>query len=379
MSKYSSSNHLTISRYPFAAWGFSIVWFVFWILILLVSHSSSWAYSLVALSIIVFTTAVFGLAPSILSIKADKTTRVLSIKSGRPLFGLRVTEIPLDEVADCRLQTRETTYSDSDYDETGYHAANIVRYTVYRMVIVKTSGEIIPVIPEFALNPNQHTEKISRLVAFLGLPGEGPITSPFANLTQTRQTGGTQNTASYKSPIVTAGINWQIEKHEDPRASYVRWNSPDFSWPGRNLLVVAQLSAGMMTTELSRSTFDRTRKGLYHTIGFYGFSQEDAPGFADAEMLLPHPQLDAHFFCLSNAPDMAAKLLNTEITNTLLYWAQCHPATMTGYVAQMVVLFSPRGTDVCAFGKPNPSELDDLIALGVEIVRQAQQAVMPQL
>jgi hypothetical protein len=160
----------------------------------------------------------------------------------------------------------------------------------------------------------------------------------------------------------------------------VRWNCSDFSWPGQNFLLVLQQSSNKMTN-LSRMTFDVTRRSLSQLIGVYGFSKEDLPGFANTEMLPPNPQLDARFMCLSNAPDTAARLLNAEITNTLLYWAQSHPAKKASIgdnMVQMVLLFSPRGTYLCAFGKPTPTELDDLIALGVEIVRAAQRAVMPQ-
>jgi hypothetical protein len=366
MNNPSPSHQLNITHYPFGMWGFGLLWLLFTGSMVLGSNFSL-PRDLGVLLMVVVPVAICVFAPSIQTISADKITRILTIKKVRPVFGTHITEIPIDEIADCQLES-STTQTDHG-----------LRY-VYRIIIVKKSGEIVPVSRAFTGGRDDQADIVNRVVAFLGLPGNAPVVPSLANLPQILQTQVNQSRASFGAPQVTEGITWQLDKHVVSQMTFVRWISSDFSWPGQNFLLILQESSKNMTNR-SRITFERTRRGLFQTIGVYGFSKEDLPGLANAEMLPPNPQLDASFMCIANAPDTAAKLLNAEITNTLLYWNQSHPAkkaSIGDHMVQVVLLFSPRGTYLCAFGQPTAAELDDMIALGIEIVRMAQRAVMPQ-
>jgi hypothetical protein len=366
MDDRSNSNQLNITLYPFSSWGFGILWLVFTGFILLRSNFS-FPGSFVVLLFVLIPAAIFVLTPAILTISADKITRILTIKTVRPIFGANVTEIPLDEIADCQLQNQQAFTNDR-------------MQTVYRIALVKKSGEIVPVTRSFSTGRNDKAETVRRLVAFLGLPGKEATESPSLEKAQpTLQTTVDPIRAPFGQSWITAGITWRIEKYESSATTIVRWSCSDFTWPGRNFLMVLQQSFSA-STKLSRFLFGLSRKNLPLVFSTYRFPDEDLPDVEDAVVLPPNPQLDTDFFCISNAPDAASKLLNAEITNTLLHWAQRHPGkTMgrRGEMMQMIVLFSPRGTYLSTLGNPTPTELDDMIALGVEIVHQAQRAVMP--
>lgn len=361
MDDRSTSNQFNITFYPFVFWGFGLVWLTLTSLLVL-WNDFSLLQDFIGLLFVLISSAIFWVAPSIETIIADKSTRILTIKTARPILGANITEIFLDEIVDCQLR-KETIHGESG---TEY---------VYRVVILKKSGEIVPLTQSFASEHDGKAAIVSRLVVFLGLPGNPSL----ANLPQTVPSQANQSGASFGSPQVTSGITWRLDRQTVLSMTVVRWACSDFSWPGRNFLVVLQ-QAFSINNKLGRMSVGATRKNLLLTIASYGVFSEDQPNFDEFEMLPPNPQLDTDFVCLSNAPDTAVKLLNAAIINTLHYWAECHPArklTVGDQMMQMVVILSPSGTYLCALGKPDPGELDDMIALGVEIVRQAQQAVMP--
>lgn len=347
MDDQSNSNQFNVTIYPLASWGFALVWLLFAGSMVLRSNFSL-SRDFIALLFVLIPPAIFFLAPSIQTIIVDKITRILTIKTARPIFGANITEIPVSEIADCQLESRKTHSSHG----SGY---------VYRIILLKKSGEIVPVTQSFTSGHDDKAATVSRLVAFLGLPGKATVPPKSG------------------SPQVTSGITWRIDRQTVSSMTVVRWACSDFSWPGRNFLVVLQ-QAYSINNKLGRMSVGAFQKNLLLTIASYGVFSEDQPNFDEFEMLPPNPQLDTDFVCLSNAPDTAVKLLNAAIINTLHYWAECHPArklTVGDQMMQMVVVLSPSGTYLCALGKPDPGELDDMIALGVEIVRQAQRAVMP--
>jgi hypothetical protein len=109
------------------------------------------------------------------------------------------------------------------------------------------------------------------------------------------------------------------------------------------------------------------------SISLYGFKGDDVPNVAQAEMIASvSPELDAHFTAFTNLQTEARQILNPWMQRPLADWGQHYPLKQfqtKGGIAQLVVLFSPNGVYLAKMGVLQPEQVEELTALGVEMVK----------
>ena len=247
--------------------------------------------------------AVLGLICILISqittIHADKTTGILSIKKRRLFLLVSTKEIPLNEVADCRVQSMRGS---SNHGE---------RHSNFRVAIIKKSGEIVPLHSWYSNGYGQKAQIVRRLAAFLGLAGaEDKPANLFqaamqAQVVHTGMLEGLAHAASapgaqMEQKGVTAGVAWSIERHFVGAQKVTRWICPAFTWPGHFLLIFQKpkgspaASGGIMSAWV--------KMVLQQIVSMYGFLPGDMPGFETASGLPTNAALDADFFKFIQRP-----------------------------------------------------------------------------
>jgi hypothetical protein len=109
------------------------------------------------------------------------------------------------------------------------------------------------------------------------------------------------------------------------------------------------------------------------SIALYGFRADDTPGLEQAKAFAPlDASLEPHFMAYTNDPTAARQTLNPWAVMPLADWARRHPLKQFQAVAgfsQLVLLAGPNGVYLATLGLPQPAQLDELSALGVEFVK----------
>lgn len=169
---------------------------------------------------------------------------------------------------------------------------------------------------------------------------------------------------------VTNGVNWQIQPIGIGASPATRWFSPNFKTRSEFLFlaqkVAGQASSGFMAS-LSKTFFKQS-------IALYGFSNTDTPNLAHAELYAGlSPALDTHFMAFASDAIEARQLLNPWMQNPLAAWGARYPLkqfhqSAAGY-SQIVVLYSPNGVYIATPTLLNPDEVNEVAALGVELVK----------
>lgn len=375
MNVNPSSSQLTIREYPFTTW-------IVGLFLLLAAGTLKFGFPQYGLQNAVVM-AVLGLICILISqittIHADKTTGILSIKKRRLFLLVSTKEIPLNEVADCRVQSMRGS---SNHGE---------RHSNFRVAIIKKSGEIVPLHSWYSNGYGQKAQIVRRLAAFLGLAGaEDKPANLFqaamqAQVVHTGMLEGLAHAASapgaqMEQKGVTAGVAWSIERHFVGAQKVTRWICPAFTWPGHFLLIFQKpkgspaASGGIMSAWV--------KMVLQQIVSMYGFLPGDMPGFETASGLPTNAALDADFSNLSSAPGVASGMLNGWVVGALQRWAQRHPmhtVTPVGEMGQLAILFSPRGLYLSILSDLTPTQVNELVDLGVEIIRNqaAFQSVPP--
>ena len=84
------------------------------------------------------------------------------------------------------------------------------------------------------------------------------------------------------------------------------------------------------------------------------------------------PLFDRHFAAFTNLPADARQILNPWLQRPLADWGECHPMKQfqsQGDMSQLVILFSPNGVYLSVLGILRPEQVEELAALGVEMVK----------
>jgi len=112
---------------------------------------------------------------------------------------------------------------------------------------------------------------------------------------------------------------------------------------------------------------------LNQAFAAHGFRPEDAPGLDGAVTLQPlDPAIENHFMAYTNSPDGARPLLNATVVMQMAKWAgrfPLKPAQAGGRYSQLMVLFGPNGISAATNHLLEPSQIYELISLGVELAK----------
>lgn len=351
----NKSNQLVIRELPLFQWLFSLILFATCIFIYQSKPDQLTAP---------IVTGIIGLlilvSSPILVVTADRSSGMLTIRRVGLLQRFK-REIPVSNILAIQL---EHSLSSSD-------SSSSRRTSVYRIVVVTKTQEVVPFRNSYSSGQWTKETKAKKLREFLGVGGEDMSldgmfkTASSQAVTQFKQEQESI-TGSMETEQVTDGVRWKLETRATGGTPVSLWISPDIQWEG-NFLYLTQKMQGQGTQS---GLMSMVGKMLFRTsLSFYGFAADLTPGLDSAEILTPlDAQLEPHFMAFTSDPAGARQALNPWTTLPLAKWAEKYPLKQ-GNTNQMAVLFSPQGIHLAMMGLVNPEFLQELTALGVELVK----------
>jgi len=292
------------------------------------------------------------------TITADRFTRTLK-RSSWAVLRRKTMEIPFAEIADFDIESIRT------------HSSKHGHRTSYRLAVVKTNGEKLPLDDMYDSFYDDKARKARALSQFLNLPGwEDKPT----NLFQTAMASQVEATAipALEKEGTTAGVNWKISVHTVGGKPVTRWISEDYTCPG-SFLLIAQKPTNSQSFGGGGLLGNLLTMVYQQILGMYGFLPSDTPGFATATAVpTQDPRFEVNFGTLSNDQHFGRSLLNPWTITPFVDWAAKYPmktVTSNDQVGQLAVLYSPRGVQAAILGSLPSTEYDELIEIGVAAVK----------
>jgi hypothetical protein len=303
--------------------------------------------------------------PAALTITADQTNRTLTLRYGL-VIPRSTQEIPFHEINTIRV----ASYLSHNHKSSKRHQ------TTYRLELVKTDGTVIPFRSMYSSDFFLKQRRAEKLRTFIGLAAaidETPIgilrampqlIQPVLQKQQEALTGDNQKIRE------TNSVKWQVQTISMGAAPVTRWLSADFKMPN-GFLYLAQKMAGQQASGAGfLGPFGKT---LFQTsISLYGFGALDTPNLERAGPLSPlDASLEPVFTAFTSDPASAWKILNPRLGLILRAWTDRYPLRQLQYgkFGQLVVLFSPNGVFLATLNTLQPDHLEELAALGVELVK----------
>lgn len=301
--------------------------------------------------------ALFGLGlllmPAI-SVSADRTTRTLTI-SRHSLIRKSQQEIAFGEIAGISVSYRLDREDNS---------------RTYRVEIALHNGEIAPLRSAYTSGHKRKDEQAQQLRAIIGI-GEGvantlPQTFDAANLQQQFQQQQEEISGEQGIENITRGVRWRFETLAFSSAPLSHWRSPDFQLPDSFLFLAQKTPEQAMLPNWLQSATNLLFK---QSMLVYGFGEGDSPDIATATPIELPERLRPYFLAYGDEPERAGQLLSAWVISPLVEWAHKYPLTQQNVGSQIVLHIGPKGLSLRTIGLSNPEYLDELTALGVELVR----------
>ncbi|NMB55483.1 MAG: hypothetical protein GYA15_12345 [Leptolinea sp.] len=353
MDDLNSTNQYVITYRPLAAW-ISAGALVVAAFIMLGSGSTLYIFAGIFFLAALLILALVQTSTTV----ADRMQRTITV-SHQNLFGRKETVIPFNEVADFDI---EISRSRSRRGNTT---------TNYRLTLVKTSGERVPLHKLYNSFYDEKARQAKALSELLNLPGSENRPDNLFQTAMQSQVAATSN-PSMAQEGTTSGVNWKIEIHSIGGKPVTRWISEDFTCPG-NFLLVSQKPPNSPSLKTGGLLGNLLTMVYQQILGMYGFLPGDTPGFNNASPVVTRDnRFDDNFGTLTNEQGFGQRLLNPWTLTPFVGWAERYPlktANSTDQVGQLAVLYSPRGVQVAVLGSLPSTETDEVIALGVELVK----------
>jgi len=314
-------------------------------------------------SLIFFIIGVLMLAlTSVLTITADKMQRTLTL-SYRSLFRNSEKVIPFSELASFDVETKVS----HDSDGTS---------TTFNLVARTKDGNVVPFRSYSSSGRGGKEKTAQRLRDFIGVGGVdlGNPTGAFNKYEQASaqvyKNEQESITGSQDETHITNGVHWRLNTIAFGNSPVMRWISTDFRLPD-SFVYVAQILPGQkaLTSGLLGGLGGMMFK---QSLNIYGITTADTPGIGQAEAMQNiDPRLESNFMVYTNSPATARQILNPWVIMPLAAWAQKYPLRQiqSGYANQLAVHYGPNGVMIAMLGLTNPEHLEEVTALGVELVK----------
>ncbi len=354
----TNNSQLVIREYPFGLW----------IAGLILAGSGAYFYTKtpgqwIVVAVLAGVGLILLLTATVLTITADRTNGMLTLRYRSLLFLGSKKEIPLSEIAAVQVEMSQSGSRSSRGGSSG---------PSYRIVVVRKDGQVVPFRSYYSGGASGKQKKAAQLRAFLGVEGAdqtplGMLKTGMQEVQQRFQEQQESMTGSQDAEHVTDGVHWKVSTVTFGASAITHWFSPDFQCVSGFLFLTQKV-------EGQKTVGGGLGKMLYQqSVGLYGFSSEDTPGLSAAEVLPSlDPQLDSHFSAFTSDSGAARQILNPWIAAPLADWATRYPLKQVqkpGLFGQLVVLFSPRGVYVASLGTMIPEAVEELTNLGVELVK----------
>lgn len=296
-----------------------------------------------------------------LTVTADRNTRILQLHYWSLYFWRTIKEIPFDEIQTIRVNSVRSG--------TGNR-----RTRSFRVEVVRKDGNIVPFRTAYSSGSFSKQKMVDQLRPFMGL--EEAFDESAAGFYREARKAVAQKASQEQAALtgpndqerVTNGVHWTLQSTTLGLSPVTRWYSPDFKTRS-GFLFLAQKVAGQTTSGfmagLNKTLFQQS-------ISLYGFKGDDVPNLSQAEALASvSPELDVHFMGFTNILSETRQIINPWMQRPLAEWGQRYPLKQfqKGGISQLVVLFSPNGVYLAKMGVLQPEQVEELTALGVEMVK----------
>jgi len=344
--------------YPIGSWIFALVGIGFGAFIVLTNTATR-----ITGVIAIVVGLILLLLNYALTITADKQTRMLTLDY-RSVIHHSSKEIRFDEINTIRIDSRRTRNSKGSGHSTTYCIEAVLK-----------NGEKLPFRSYYSGSFLLKQRTADGLRQFIGLAetlDESPIgilrAAPKigAMIAQTQQEA---NTGANAQEHITNGVHWFLQSRGMGVSPVTRWFSPDFKTRNGFLFLaqkVAGQSSGGFMASLGNALFKQT-------IGLYGFTEAEMPDLAQADTLASLPPLiDTNFTAFTSDQTESRQILTPWVQNPLAEWGQHSPLKQFqsgARFSQLIVMFCPSGVYLATLGVLKPDQVDELTALGVEMVK----------
>jgi hypothetical protein len=244
----------------------------------------------------------------------------------------------------------------------------------YRVVIVMENGDVVPLRSYFSSGYQAKESTAQLLREAIGVEGSDQGPQGVLEMASQLVQGVYQPDGEILGELEeqeTDGVRWQIHTVTLGNTPVNRWLSKDFTTPDQFLYLVQKIEnqdSGRMVMNLMGKTLMR------QSLRLYGFTDEDIPNIEGAVVLDEQgKRLDKYYMGYTSDEDEATQLLSPEVVELLVAWTEDHPmrhvAKQRDDFNQLAVLFSPNGVYVSCLGELSESDTEQLVNLGVEMVR----------
>ena len=245
------------------------------------------------------------------------------------------------------------------------------------LLTVADDGEEIPLRTAYSSGRSKKEEQAEAIRQIAGVGGldqsPGSISEAFGQAFQLNPVADQEaQTGIPTGEQETNGVRWKLETLAYGGAGLgspvYRWSSMDFETPGYFVYLAQRVEgAGRQTGLMSLAG----KMLIKQSIKLYGFDEYYAPGWGDAKALEDiDRRLADNFYVYSSDPVEARRLLNPWTVMPLVGWADRYELEKGAKdFHQLSVLYSPLGVYVSVLNKLDAAQVDELVALGVELVR----------
>jgi hypothetical protein len=172
--------------------------------------------------------------------------------------------------------------------------------------------------------------------------------------------------APYANGHETSGVCWKVQSSSQEQTPFARWFSPDFKTDGEFVYIIQKPP----NQQFPRGIFGE--RAMWRSLSFYNYKSKDVPRLGQARAVELDAELSAHYAAFASDESTAKEVLNRMAVQALSDWADRHPLQTVpiGYpVGQLTMLCCPRGVFVSVHYLCRASQLNDVIAAGVQLVR----------
>jgi hypothetical protein len=267
------------------------------------------------------------------------------------------------------------------HEHTSSGFSNTSHRTTYRIEALMKNGEKIPFRSYYSSDFIFKQRIVEGLRQFIGL-ADAVDASPLGVLRAAPKLGAMvaaaqqeKYTGANTQEHITNGVHWFLQSRGMGASPMTRWFSPDFKTRSGFLFLaqkIAGQSSGGFMASLGNALFKQT-------IGLYGFTEAETPNLAQAETLASlSPLVDIHFTAFTSDQTESRQIMTPWMQNPLAEWGQRYPLKQLqsgARFSQLIVMFCPSGVYLSTMGVLKPDQVDELTALGVEMVKA--QGVQP--
>lgn len=313
--------------------------------------------------------AAMVLSSCVVTVSVDKLRGEVLIRH-RWLLWKTERVIPLDTIEAVDLEVKHPT--DSDESMTS------------RVVIKRTGYSAIPLRRSFSSENKRSLA--NQLRAMFGVGGRNGYANPgtYDELRLMRQMWSKQEiddemrhrqevlTGPNNEIRITANVKWHLESAEAFQAiathveAVTKWFSADFQIKDAFVYIAQRSPAGGINQTLCEGRPGQTLMKM--SLKTWRFKTDDLPNFDSAE-LVAVAGLAPHFVAISSDTSVASLVLNKRVVEALATWGH-HHSLQLGFTEKkpLSVLFSPRGVYVLTVGTLDVMRLEELAAVGAELV-----------